>query len=126
MDPIVLDAVQADGVEAAATASQGLSSASAAASGGSMGGGNGGGLPLSELPEAKRVASVLLRMPFTLSLERGCACSIAGSMRTARSGCQRCSWARRPIRSPSAASTSSPTRIVLKGIVDASALIRSA
>jgi len=35
-----------------------------------MGGGNGGGVPLSELPEARRVASLLLRMPFTLGFDQ--------------------------------------------------------
>lgn len=35
-----------------------------------MGGGNGGGVSLNEMPEAKRVASLLLRMPFTLGFEQ--------------------------------------------------------
>ena len=46
----------------------GTPSAPAGGGGGDVGG-SGGGLPLSELPEARRVASVLLRMPFTLPFE---------------------------------------------------------
>ena len=75
MDPAVLDAVQAEPppahetAAAATSALGGLPSAMGFGIFGDLGGGNGGGLPLSELPEARRVASLLLRMPFTLAFE---------------------------------------------------------
>ena len=81
MDPSVLDVAQAEPLarpEAAPSAlGEGAGSVvegaplglltSGGAAGGHGGGGNGGGLPLSELPEARRITSVLLRMPFTLA-----------------------------------------------------------
>lgn len=66
MDPATLAAAQA----ALQASRQHVADDHDDASGGGGGGdGGGGGLPLSELPEARRVASVLLRMPYTIPFD---------------------------------------------------------
>jgi hypothetical protein len=61
MDPSTLLAAQEEPLE--------LIGAAGGGGGSGGGGGGGGGLPLSEMPEARRVASLLLRMPFTLTFD---------------------------------------------------------
>ena len=72
MDPDLLDFVAAEGLDGSAgSTTAGSVAAAAAASAASSGGIGvaGGTASLAEMPEARRVASVLLRMPFTLPFD---------------------------------------------------------